>query len=187
MFILYLFSFFFLCFYHFILEKFPIFLILNQIGECWSVIKEENSDASSSPYKSGVFFSPDHTYIYLCFFAVRQRLESWGSVAAAWPRRSAPFVFWCGCSVCSPAPAVCSLPFSHPPLAKSLTPAGPRPHCLRFAPGGGKRVGSFTRSCLDGSQRNQVWCLTCVQTSKSDLPTTAEPVADQPLSKHSWY
>lgn len=33
------------------------------------------------------------------------------------------FAFWCGCCVCSPAPAVCSLPFSRPPLAKSLSPA----------------------------------------------------------------
>lgn len=64
--------------------------------------------------------------------------ESWGSVPAAWPRRFTPFAFWCGCSVCSPAPAVCSLPFSHPPLAKSPNPAGMWPHCLRFAPGGGK-------------------------------------------------
>lgn len=32
-----------------------------------------------------------------------------------------PSAFWCGCSVCSPAPAVCSLPFNNLPLAKSLT------------------------------------------------------------------
>lgn len=31
-----------------------------------------------------------------------------------------PSAFWCGCSVCSTAPAVCSLPFNNLPLAKSL-------------------------------------------------------------------
>lgn len=35
--------------------------------------------------------------------------------------RFTPSAFWCGCSVCSPAPAVCSLPFNNLPLAKSLT------------------------------------------------------------------
>lgn len=43
-----------------------------------------------------------------------------------------PSLFWCGCSVCSPAPAVCSLPFNNLPLAKSLTLTGPRQHCLHF-------------------------------------------------------
>lgn len=43
-----------------------------------------------------------------------------------------PSAFWCGCSVCSPAPTVCSLPFNNLPLAKSLTLRGLQQHCLHF-------------------------------------------------------
>lgn len=46
-----------------------------------------------------------------------------------------PSAFWCGCCVCSPAPAVCSLPFNNRPLAKSLTLTGLQRHCLHFTPG----------------------------------------------------
>lgn len=58
-----------------------------------------------------------------------------------------PSAFWCGCSVCSPAPAVCSLPFNNLPLAKSLSGWGR----LCFTPGGEKHATSSVpcrpRSC----------------------------------------
>lgn len=79
-----------------------------------------------------------------------------------------PPSFWCGCSVCSPAPTVCLFPFNNLLLAKSLTLPGLQRHCLRFTPGGEKHTASFTplklRSLLHSSFcQNQVWLLTCIQ------------------------
>lgn len=121
--------------------------------------------------RSLFFFS--WSFIHLCFLAVQQRLESRGSVPAAWPRRFTAFLPFDVAAVFVHQRQRSAR--SHSAFRHSLNPSA-RPHCLRFCARRWGNVGSSTASSLHGCRRNQVWCLTCVQTSESDLPTTTEPI-----------